>query len=431
MTVVNQTITLQPYNGGTVSALENNMVWCKLSDTRMVVAYVQTTPFARRFAIIDNPSGISSADAPSVFNNIGATGDTVPARYANSALRMERINATTFMVGWTESGSYAVNMDVFTVSGTTITRAWTGSFSTPNYFQYPVLTRFQQSICTANTVDNTVWMFYPSLYQDSTGGWSNYTFYKTNIQTTKMIWDPTAKVLSFPNSYIIYQAMDTQYGGGYYISYDSSGINTFYRPDFYTVPIPGSTDVAVGWRMIGVLNGATSRGSSTLSQWFVRASTASISGYSQLPNTVDFTMLSGGRRVNASWKAATYYGDVTGSAFYDSGTPTVDDGTTFPFVLGLAPDYHAVVDSRHFMDPTKPFQIKIARRADSNIIETNPASQGKQYGVTVNIPVKIRCSWDKNRPFVQAGDIMWCGAVVGQTDQFAYNILKQPSLPSS
>lgn len=431
MTVVNQTISLQPFNGGIISALDSNLIWCKLSDTRMVVSYVQTGPFARRFVIIDNPSGLNSSDAPSVFNGLAATGDTVASTYANCTFRMDRLNATTFMIMYRESGSYAFNIDVFTVSGTTITKAWTGSFSTPNFFQYPVSSRYQQSVTTVMNDDNQGWIFYPSLFQDSTGGWSNYTFYRTNIQTTKMVWNPTTKVLSFTNSYIIYQAMDTQYGGGYYISYDSSGINTFYRPDFYNVPVPGTTDVAVGWRMIGVLNGATARGSSTLSQWFVRASTSAVSGYTQLPNAVDFTMLSTGRRVNANWKAATYYGDVTGSAFYDSGTPTADDATTFPYVLSLAPDYHAVVDSRHFMDPSKPFQMKIVRRVDSNIIETSAGSVGKQYGFTVNIPVKIRCSWDKNRPFIQGGDIMWCGAVMGQTNQFAYNVLKQPSLPSS
>jgi hypothetical protein len=249
-------------------------------------------------------------------------------------------------------------------------------------------------------------------------------------------WDNANKKITFTKNFFT-SNLSTTYGGGYFIDYNGVQ-NAFYQPDFYYVdcPIPNTGVLAfrpykqtvAGYRGQYSVDGNI--------HWFVNQTGQDLDvGFSN-QISCDVAFASATRKIESNWTQTRFF-DAKGTGYQGGGThaPTspLENNTTFPFALPLRPGFHALVDSRYFTDPSYPangaFRIKFIRRDDSNFLTTSPASQA-QYGLSINVPVKIDCHYSRNRPYLLNGDIMWAGSRRGTVNTFSYNIIKQPPLAS-
>lgn len=435
MTIINNKVVLAPYNGGTVNSSLQSMSWCQMSPTRVVVVYHQSNPTGRRFTIIDNSTGLSSGDAPSITN--GAYYDTLTFN-TSGTVRVDRINGNTFAVVTTSTyapSNLQYNIDVYTITGTSITKVYSttlaqGQNRTSNQgVLYQYWTAFQQPMVTYNVADNTLDFAYSGGKLLTNPYYSFGTDSYQTLLVSRFTWNPTNNTGSFSTVTNSNYTIPSNYGGGI-DGYVSFGPNNPFSPiSLYVNQSRGG--ITVGFRVLSSSFPSNRSANIRSGAHFIQKAGVSMGNQFRIDPYYETGLMSSNRQTLADFKSAYYY-DANGLANQGGTTfpitGTQDMTASMPFVLGLDDNYHAVIDSRYFVDPTKPYQMKIVRREDSNIVLPSPSSTGT-YGFTVNVP-QVTVFWDKPRPVViSTGDIMWGGVKLGTTE-FNLVILKQPPLPN-
>lgn len=436
MTIVNQTITLAPTGGGTANATPKNSAWVKMSDTRMVFVYSQLTPFARRFLIVDNPDGLNSTTVPTT-TEVTAFGENTTATFANAVtVHMAKINATTFMLVRKFPAEVTYGIEFFSIIDNVITKLrgydynfnTSASYTNPNNFY----NKFQQGIALVSGAENEVFIHYTAVRLYSTSSSSMVTY----IDTLKCTWNPDTTDVSF-NTVDSSRLHSSRGGEG---STSGQVYSTFRFPSFsYAETWDHRT--LVNLRLVERATGATSRSDSIRFSFYNKlgdlSDKTSDNGtgtwWTGTENYLDPLAISDTNIVYVDWD--TYvrkpYSRQGNPADIEGGKLTLRSSpepiaNTMAFPLAVAPDYYIVLDSRYFMDTTKPLSLKVIRRDDPNIYMPSPGTSAT-YGVTIDPIVHIDCCWSHNRPFLLNQDVMWCGVQAGKTNVFAYNIIKQPN----
>lgn len=438
MTVYSQSIPLMPISGGTVIQSARYGSSVMLTPTRQVVVFIQSNPARRVMMIVDNPNGFNSTTAPSVYNNVYNDGYMMTNA---GSVKMVRLNDSAFMIASNSGNGSSWFCEVFTVQGQVV------SFKTSNTFvigdqgigwENPLaFSAVQQSIAFIPLGDNTVLVNQVS-YENYTSGFGGTV--TENITNHQLYYNGTT----------LTQIQTSRIWGFLVTNWGSNNNANWVSFDVYHLKIPGSNSVMQVFR--GVNSRTVKTDPTGYKLCYFRPINPAGAGqpwtygsFRAAPDNFDVAMLDSNTYVVSDW-ASTYYVSanetarqpsyyqtagnqrpVLGGGVYATGENAGDAFASTPFVLPINTNYHVVIDRRHFTNPAvNPFQMKVVRREDSNMMQASPASTGP-YGFTVNVP-KIQTYWDKPRPFLIGNDIFWSGVIEAN---FAYNVIKQPNLPSS
>lgn len=442
MTVVNKTVPLAAVSGGTISLTRRYCSAVQLTPTRMVVAYNQTNPARRVFSIVDSPGGFKSVDNPTVQNAVYNDGDIMTTA---GSVKMVRLSDSAFLLAWNPNNSNSWTMQVFTVSGNVITWAYTTTKQYGNYGSgYDNALAFgpaQQSIAFIPLGDNVV-----LINQTAAGYYSGYPSYTTqDIRSTQLKWTGSS-FTTLDENYTFGTINYSALGWGYNVYSDIR--NPWLTLDVYYVTRPGTDKVYQVFR--GVPSTTPKTDATGYQRCYYRTLTKPANAnnpwiygsFKSLPDNFDLAFADNQIQVLSNMTMSYFLSDAEAGGNptnYQKGNVILPargggyhsnnvgaDALATPFTMVFDSNYHAVLDRRHFVDPTQPLKMKVIRREDSNIIRTSPASTG-DFGFTVNVS-QVGTFWDKPRPMMIGGDIVWFGV---SGNNFAYNIIKQPPLPTN
>lgn len=445
MTIIAQNVTLVATGGGTPSNDPQKTSWVKMDNTRLIYVYTQSSPNGRRFIIIDNPDGLNSATVPTITSGITATSEVTSAEFYTAKLvKLLRVNSNTFACLW-RSATLAnpITIEFFNVNGTTITRlpntasVASGNIESTNYGgpipniytnEANAFINGQQPIGAVTASDNTILVSFIKEMRYLSSG-NTFRYYQ-NHQIYKVVFNTTDNTVTSSKANSETTMSQNNWGGGDvygYLDYYTNPTTRFNYGDFYEVTgFDGQTYLA--FRMIDLSKAFAFNGSNFLSH-FVIPSSISVS-LRQIANNANACWLGADRRVEALFNGAKYFNlnsvGQGGASYFPTVNPAADENLA-PFSLPLSANHFMVIDSQHFYDASKPLRMKVIVREDANFITPSKSSQS-QYGFTVTPPQLINPCWDKRRPIKIGDDVMWCGQLVGTTNKFAYNIIKQPPL---
>lgn len=436
MTIVNPAFTLLAHGGGTVTTTDGATPWCRLTDTRMVVAYWQKTPNAGKFGFIDNPDGLESTTTPSVFtmSSYIAASETVPSW----GTKMLRLNDTTFVLIYTSDQNY-VNFQVYSVSGDTITRVTATNYYINNAmrngrngsFTYPVY----------NTVASPQWAAAPladNTFTFATSSYVNYfnSFFPSQRDSAQSFlsllftWNPQTATLSFIEKY------NSKFAGGGEDNY-YYGITYPRGMGFYMIPTAVPNEWFVNLRLFSNSPGTTRTSNNVYNHWYRIRADGSVAQLTNYAVNLELLEPITGKSALMTY-ASTQYNEVANQTTITSYTvpaPAANDMNLYaPFSLRLDSNYYAMMDYRPFYrigSLDGKYTLKIMRRADDYITESAPGTP--DYGAVLTTPNQILSNNQDARPFVTPrGNIMWAGSVfTPNREKFAYAVVVQPSLPAS
>lgn len=440
MTVISTPIQLKLSTGAVNTVSNPNVNACQLTPNRMVI-YSTESPYKRMLTIVDNPNGLSSSTAPTVTYNAYMDSNSAPT--SGQSVKMERLSDDTFMImSPGNKAKFTLTLwiiDVFKVSGTTITKVSTTTDQ--NFtFQSRCDSKFNQNLHVAPFQDNEILVAYQRL------DFSN-TYYPYGLRMywacRRGVWNPSQSTWSWDN----YKVGNIIPIGDLPQSWGQEGID-FPTTDIQYIDI-WSTKNPSGGRLFqaktsNLSNYGTVANYNYQGTWqrndyrgVFMANASDTWTNTTIQATGDLTtMFTHGDSSIAytDWKYHTFTGSRSGLSLLNGetqiNTRNSAGGQGNLHVLPIDRDFYIMINRQFFIannTTAAPFTMKVVRRTDSTLLDQNPASVGKAVGFKVTVPWSD-ILWDKTRPWLnENNDICWWG--VDPSGKFVITTIKQPSLP--
>lgn len=440
MTVISTPIQLKLSTGAANTVANPNVNACQLTPNRMVI-YCVESPYKRMLSIVDNPNGLSSAVAPTVTYN--AYMDSASAPTSGQSIKMERLSNDTFMImSPVNNAKFTLTtwtIDVFKVSGTTITKVSTTTDQQLT-FMARCDSKFNQNLHIAPFQDNEVLIAYQRMdFTNTYYPYGNRMYWASK----RGVWNPTQNTWTWDSAKIgteiSAQDVPQSWGqeGVYFPTSDIQYVDIWSTKN----PSGGRLFQAKTCNFInyGTVANYNYQGTWTRNDYrgvFMSSATDTwVNTTIQATNDIT-TMFTHGDSPIAytDWKVHTFTGTRAGLSFLNGetqiSTRTVSNGQGNLHVLPIDRDFYIMINRQFFLannTTTAPFTMKIVRRTDSALLDQNPASVGKAVGFKVTVPWSD-ILWDKTRPWLnENNDICWWG--VDPSGKFVITTIKQPSLP--
>lgn len=410
--VITRSIPALPYNGGTMQNTQPYQAAVRLTANRMVWTWCQTNPNWRFFSIIDTPEGWANGGNPVVT----ATRMFDQRSYTGYALQMVRLNDTTFMVfDANTNNSTTYNVEVFEIDANNqITKTYTNldAYGTVKTIVYgATMTPALSGTGTGARYSNLATFVQLSDNNLMHGFWNG-----TNMMYGTVVWDPTAKTLTFGTAT---PAGVTNYSGAVEL-YQRRVAGSTKRGIFFH-----STSGAVWGGAVSMQTGGVVFNADGTSPVAVTAKGSIDLAGGAAP--LDCTMMGENRYCRATWNQFYYYKAGTTDGYDGFGTATSVTSNNPMLAYGLDANYLMLIDRTHFVSSASgPLKVKIIRREDSTLTSQSAGSAASATGFSVTAPW-LEVWRHESRPQMQDnGDLFWWGLDATGT-KLSWNILKNAS----
>lgn len=387
-----RSIGAMPFQGGSFTSDKNGHAMVRLSNSRMVWMYYQTSPNWLAASVIDVAGGISGLGTPTLTNQ-----QLLTPLSSNGYMACARINQTTFLM---MTGFYTGSMNwyVFEVDPQGVfTRVDMGQFgfgtsstgTTNNVFGF-------SNYKVVELKDNLV--MYAAININGSGS--------LNIQGLKGSYDTTAKKMTWDTTATSLITLQTT----------SSG-------ELIAKPVPGRDLTMLQFRYYAN-NAGEMRGSSgvilnnqTGAVQVIQTKLPLNNYYAANNNASEMVPLPGDRIafLNSNYTIAWYSMDYTAGSFINLGnnsfTSVTAADTLGHYLLPLTTDYVLKMQRMPMLNPTTtPHRFKVIRRVDQNMSEQSAASsQNSNTGFGLNGTPTTIAAFQQNYPEFIDGKIVWFG----------------------
>lgn len=384
MAIVSRQIALNVAQG-TFNGNYSSTNHVRLTDNRMVILYnitgVSPDLYTRTFLVVDMPDGLDTNIAsPTITRTVGYLDREA---FQGNGVSVARLSDTRFVVSEPRSTG-TVKLEIFEISGTTITRV--------------LNTTTALNTNVKNNVTNASHVLIP--LSDTT---FIQTSYNTNNQTSYSVFKFTPAVVGPPA--VAASLVSTR------IFTDSEAD---LLSDISWQQIPGTTDVMIVNRTV-----AANYFSYATRIWLVN----SIGGALRTRLTVDGEpmFLGPNRMVVSKWGRQTYHdknGTVESWSVSQNYNGSNDDNYLFrPIILPLSNDHHLQLRREYFQTLDTSMFMKAVRREDKNFHTISTWSANNWWGKVVpssTSATKFTLPFDKRSPIVTSkNNLLWAGLSAG------------------
>lgn len=353
----------------------------RLTDNRMVVVHNITgvTPdfYTRAFTIVDMADGLDTEIAsPTITRTVGYL-DKEP--FQGNGVSVARLSDTRIVVSEPRSTG-TIKLEIFDVSGTTITRV----------FNTSVLTNTNATNNLSNASHILIPLSATTFIQ---------TFYNASNQSAYVVYRFTPAVVGPPavaaSLAVVRQFNDTESALGSDISWQQ---------------IPGSTSVMIVNRYVTTFFYAYQT-----YVWLV--SDQGVSERARFTVDGEPKFLGPDRYVVSRWGRQDYFkkdGTTDGRCAFENYTGSTNDDNLYrPMILPINNDYHIQMRREFFQEQDSAMFMKVVRRDDTNQVTTSDWSSGLWYGKFIPSSTSIQrvtLPFDKRTPIVTGrNNLFWAG----------------------
>lgn len=392
-----RTISVMPYLGGTQVTSYNQNTMVRLTPTRMVWFYSQTSPNWNVGTIIDTPTGWINGGTPTVTTQQLLEQGSFVNAYVNAV----RLNDNTVMLISSSNGTsffyrvYTIDSNnqfnlVASSNAQTVAASLVGA-KAPSSSTYAT---GYNVICYAEVGDNVV-----VANANAAGG---------NALYFKIAFNTSTNAVTFDSNWSV---------GGTLIGTNNTNI--------VARKIPGTTMTLVTYKLIGSIGAWYN--STGYNAMVLNADGSVQMTIAQMPaatdGSFDLIPLPGNRLVASTSNTAVFYSIDYNAKTYNvisqaQFTTAWSVGTSGYTMLPLTADYYLLLNKSAMFTPgANLLRCKVVRRVDFNIIEQSAASSGNtNQGFTITGTPATYMNTYTNEPEIINGKIFywgWTGASSG------------------
>jgi len=396
MAIVSRQIALNVAQG-TFNGTYTSTNHVRLTDNRMVILYnitgVSPDLYTRTFLVVDMPDGLDTNIAsPTITRTVGYLDREA---FQGNGASVVRLSDTRFVVSEPRSTG-TIKLEVFEISGTTITRVLNTSVQTNTNAKNNGYNASHVLIPLSDT------RFIQTYY--NTSNQSTYAVYQFNPASA----GPPVVTASVT---LVRQSVDSE---------------TDLTTDISWQRIPGTTDTMIVNRSVTV-------------NYYAYSTRIWLMDNTGVPLRSRFTVdgepmfLGPNRMVVSKWGRQTYYnkdGTVESWSASQNYSGSNDDNTLYrPIIVPLGNDHHLQLRREYFQELDTSMFMKAVRREDKNFHTVSTWSANNWWGKVVpssTAATKFTLPFDKRRPVVTSkNNLMWAGLSSGT---YRLNMLEPTSV---